>query len=335
MSKIATIEVISKLEKHPNPEVNSLSIATVLDWEVVVRTENYKVGDKVLFVEPDSVVPEIPEFEFMRKCGFRVRTVKFKGYPSNGLCVPISELSRFNLSDVPLGTSVAELIGIKHYEKPVSFVPGDAKGGLPDGVIKTDEISLYSTPEDFRLFIGKESVATVKIDGSSVSFFLKNGEFGVCSRTLELKNDERSRYWFLAKKYYIEEHMRSFVGKSFGGNLVLQGESAGPGIQGNKAGLSSQELFIFNGIQNGRYWDHDMLFNFCGNFAIPTVPVIWRGIFNFTKEELQKMADDLKYPNGKPAEGIVIRPVVEMRDSCGSRLSRKVVSNVFKLKHNE
>lgn len=170
----------------------------------------------------------------------------------------------------------------------------------------------------------------ILVHNSSISFSLKNGEFSVCSRALELKNDERSRYWFLAKKYYIEERTRAF-----GENLVLQGESAGPGVQSNNYGSSEPELFIFNGIQNGRYWDHDMLFNFCSNFAIPTVPVIWRGIFNFTKEELQKMADELKYPSGKPAEGIVIRPVVEMRDSCGSRLSRKVVSNVFKLKHNE
>ena len=49
MSKIASIEIISSLVKHPNPEVNTLSIATVLGWEVVVKTECYNVGDRVVF----------------------------------------------------------------------------------------------------------------------------------------------------------------------------------------------------------------------------------------------------------------------------------------------
>jgi len=330
MSKIASIEIISSLVKHPNPEVNTLSIATVLGWEVVVKTECYNVGDRVVFIEPDSVVPEIPEFEFMRKCGFRVRTVKFKGYPSNGLCVPAKELSRFNLDNIYVGESVAELIGIKHYEKPIAIVPGEAKGKLPSIVKRTDEDNLRSTPRDYHLLVGKECVITMKMDGQSASFFTKEGQFGVCSRELEIKESDNSKFWILARKYDIERKMLA-LNKDF----VIQGESAGPGIQGNSCGLETNQLFVFNGLENLKYWNHDQLFDFCKAVDIPTVPVLWRGIFNFTIKELQEMANDLKYPSGNLAEGIVIRPVIESFDSSGSRLSKKVVSDVFKIKKKE
>ena len=332
MSKIASVEIISNIEKHPNPEVNSLSIATVLGWRVVVKSSDFKLGDKVIFIEPDSVVPAIPEFQFMEKCGYRVRTVKFKGATSNGLLAPISLLDGKGVFKV--GDSVAEVLGIKHYEKPIEFIPGDAKGKRPSWIPKTDETLLQSTPATLDLFKGREVVFTLKIDGTSGFFYVKDDVFGCGSRELEVKDSESSIYWRMARKYHLEPKLVK-ASRDLACDLFVNCEIAGPGIQKNNYGSKEMEMFCFNGRSHGKHWSHDKLFSFCDSICIPKVDVIYRGIFNHTLDELQEIADNLKYPSGKLAEGFVIRPVVEALDEDYGRLSRKIISNKFKLKHNE
>jgi hypothetical protein len=64
---------------------------------------------------------------------------------------------------------------------------------------------------------------------------------------------------------------------------------------------------------------------------IPTVPILdWNQTFNFKDdEELRKYAEGV-YPNGKQQEGIVIRPMEEMRDRRGNRVSFKVINLLYK-----
>jgi hypothetical protein len=58
------------------------------------------------------------------------------------------------------------------------------------------------------------------------------------------------------------------------------------------------------------------------------VPMLEAGKeFNYTQEDLLKLAEG-NYPNGSPAEGIVIR-------SLDQSISFKVVSNKFLLKYSE
>jgi len=47
------------------------------------------------------------------------------------------------------------------------------------------------------------------------------------------------------------------------------------------------------------------------------------------------MADNLKYDNGAPAEGIVIRTVEEGKTETGDRLSAKIISRIFLHKNGE
>jgi hypothetical protein len=64
--------------------------------------------------------------------------------------------------------------------------------------------------------------------------------------------------------------------------------------------------------------------------------IVYKGICNFTLEELIKMANELKYSNGSPAEGIVIRPVEPVQSTAlRGVLSVKVISEVFAGKYGE
>lgn len=53
---------------------------------------------------------------------------------------------------------------------------------------------------------GRSFYATEKLDGSSATFYLKDGEFGVCSRRLELKEDPKNTFWKVARGLLIEKN---------------------------------------------------------------------------------------------------------------------------------
>ena len=95
MEKLATIEIIHSIQPHPNPEVEKLEIAKIKEWPVVIPKGHFANGQKVVFIQIDSIVPEIPEFEFMRRQKFRVWNAKFKGAPSQGLVMNSLSLNKY------------------------------------------------------------------------------------------------------------------------------------------------------------------------------------------------------------------------------------------------
>ena len=76
MRNLASIQVIKSLS--PIPGADKIEKAEVLGWELVVKKDEFKVDDKVIYVEIDSILPELPPFEFMRSRKFRVRTIKLR-----------------------------------------------------------------------------------------------------------------------------------------------------------------------------------------------------------------------------------------------------------------
>ena len=85
--KLASVEKITKLE--PIAGADLIEKATVLGWPVVVRKGEFNVGDKVCYIRIDTVAPELPEYEFLRKRKFRVRTIKLREQVSQGLIMPL------------------------------------------------------------------------------------------------------------------------------------------------------------------------------------------------------------------------------------------------------
>lgn len=108
---LAHIEKIADIQ--PIPGADKIEVATVLGWKVVIaKADNFQIGDKVVYIEIDSKVPERPEFEFLRDRKFRVRTIKLRGQYSQGLIVPMSILGN---KDYEVGTDVTKELGITYY----------------------------------------------------------------------------------------------------------------------------------------------------------------------------------------------------------------------------
>ncbi len=115
---------IVDIEKHPNAD--SLGIVRIGGYQCIVKLDDFKVGDLAVYIQPDSVVPEVPQFDFLwRPRAFdggpvpvkyrRVTVRKFRKEWSEGLLLPAS---LFFEEPPTEGDDVAGLLGITHYEPP-------------------------------------------------------------------------------------------------------------------------------------------------------------------------------------------------------------------------
>jgi len=224
--KLASIEVINSVEKHPNAD--SLSICGCLGYRAITKLNQFKVGDLVVFIQPDCVLPDNPWATFYKSKSSRTKAIKLRNIWSEGI---IESLSNVGINcDLAVGTEIAELIGITKYEPPI---PQDlnARCALRFGLGKTDE-ERFNNLEIIPY--GEEVVVTLKIDGSSASYGCKvDGETidtFITSRSLELKPECVNNYTLIEKKYNILNGL-SYICKTLHKSLVLRGECYGAGIQ--------------------------------------------------------------------------------------------------------
>lgn len=88
--KLASIELINKVEKHSNAD--SLDIVEVANYKAIVKLGSFKEGQKCVFIFPDSVLPDKPWAAFYRSKSKRVRACKIRGVWSMGIVEHLSIL---------------------------------------------------------------------------------------------------------------------------------------------------------------------------------------------------------------------------------------------------
>jgi RNA ligase (TIGR02306 family) len=329
--KLASIRKISDIQ--PIEGADMIELAIVDGWKVVVaKNVGHKVNDLVVYCEIDSFLPIKEEFEFLRKGsykkmvdgteGFRLRTIKLRGQVSQGLILPIHVLPLLEM--VSEGQDVTEMLGIVKYEPPIpAELAGKVKGLFPSFLRKTDEERIQNLSGEIENWKDKTFYVTEKLDGSSATFYYKDGEFGVCSRNLELLETEDNTFWKFARQIDLENKMRDFDV-----NISLQGELIGEGIQGNPYKIKGQTVRFFNlfDIDLQEYHNLSMFEGVCNRFGVEMVPILSK---NF--EMFDTVEDILEYAEGKSVlnpnfdrEGVVIR-------SLDRKISFKAISNKFLL----
>ena len=181
--KLASIQQIKAIK--PIEGADRIEIVRVLNWDCVAKKGEYQVGDLVIYFEIDSLLPDIPAFEFLKGSSwsqklnkYKISTHKFRNQISQGLVIPITDLGKlleqikpdgynalpswmymengFNLNDwIDVdgknkleGIDLTETLCIEKYEPPVS------NGPLGDiihhewYVPKTDEERIQVCAED-------------------------------------------------------------------------------------------------------------------------------------------------------------------------------------------
>lgn len=271
MNKIATIETIHSFSAHSNAD--SLELAKVLGFQVVVKKGQFSHGEKVVFVWPDTVCTPAEWNRFLDKKGdgkpIRIKSCKLRGQFSTGLVLPISTIEGFS-GPFENGTEVALFLKIEKYVKDDGGQPdGQAAGAFPSHIIhKTDEDLAQSNPSALDEMHGKECYLSLKIDGQSLTLISLDGEITVCSRNLKIKEGE-SKFWNTVRKYNLIENVRAH-------NIAIQGEQYGVGIQGNPLGVSDIRLAVFNAknLTDGNLLSMNELHVLCPSLGVDMVPVL-------------------------------------------------------------
>lgn len=337
--KLASIQVIKAIDAIPGAD--RIEVATILGWKVVVKKGEFKVGDLCVYFEIDSLLPNVTWSKFLDKNNdgkpIRLKTIKLQKQISQGLALPIKEFPN-NLLPAVIGGDVTEELKVEKWEP---YIPdelrGTVVGAFPRFLKITDEFRIQNYPEVLEEFNGKDVVVTLKLDGTSLTVFNHNQHFGVCSRNWELAEEPNNAYW----KAVLKNDLKAKLLRD-SCNLGVQAELCGGSIQDNRMGFKEVDMHVFNffDIGTGRYLNHAEMVDCAIAFGLKTVPVVYIGPWKWNSvEDLLAFAAEQNYPNhtaqqDSPAEGIVIRPLVEAySEVLGGRLSIKAISNRFLLKY--
>jgi RNA ligase (TIGR02306 family) len=336
MRKLATIRKIDALT--PIDGADKIEVATVGGWKVVAQKGLYNVGDLAVYFEIDSWIPtelapflskgkEPREFEGIK--GERLKTIKLRGQLSQGLLMPLEEACKNIDSELFEGLDVSFPLNIIKWEKPMNAqLAGMARGNFPTQIPKTDQERVQNLKKEIASACetGLHFEVTEKLEGSSMTVYLIDGVFGVCSRNLDLKETEGNAFWQVARRDNIEEKMREEFGTN---DVAIQGELIGPGIQGNIYKLSQPEFYVFDvyNIQRGTYLWAEFRRSIIDKIGLKHVPtlLIDKDLGVGSIDEILQWAEGASKLNDKQErEGIVFKEV-------NGGMTFKAISNKYLL----
>lgn len=353
---LASIQKITKL--IPIDGADLIETVTVLGWEVVVKKGEYAVGDLCAYIQIDTVVPELPEYEFLRERKFRVRTIKLRKQLSQGLIVPVPK------GKWKEGDDVTEVLGVKKYEKPDSNPEKYEKPRIPKVWYKkwiylfkynflykafpklqrlsrspfpkhlvsiTDEERIQNIPQVLSQYAGKSFITSYKLDGSSITIIhskvFGKSKFRICSRRFEL-HDKKNDWYKVFIDTGFDAEVLKLVRHFSTNDIIVQGEAIGK-FNGNHHNLQKDQIRLFNIYVDGKRINQKDFIQVCLANNIPHCPMYKEVVLNHTLPEIIKMSEikDKINPFAE-AEGLVWRCVED-------NLSFKVINNNFLLKNNE
>lgn len=345
MRQLVTIQKIHSIEQIEGRD--RIVQAKVLGYTVIVGKDQFQENEFLCFAEVDSVFPDNGHWEELRNFKFRIK--QFKVNSNNG---PIyGQGYVFKLDKLAglvdwdkenhefyEGQEITEIVGVTKYEPPIDYSSGDSKGTFPTKYLsQTDEMRLQSKPRLIDELYENPYYITTKMDGSSSTFLIApdEKEFLVCSRNQIKRNPIESGkpcvFWKIAEQYNLYEVLQKFP------TIAIQGEICGEKIQGNRLGIKGHKLYIFNliNLDNRKclgYYDIVQMINKMKEISpnIEMVPVIEVGeFFDYNVPQLIEKSK-MFYPNGREAEGIVIRPMEPMYSpTLKGGLSFKVINPEF------
>jgi len=358
---IVEICKIDKIEVHPNAD--RLSIATVKGWKCIVRKDEYKVGNHIVYIPIDSILPESLEKKIFGPDSkitlnkHRIRTIKIRQAYSQGLVV---DKSTVGLSiKTKLGADVTEKLGITKYEPPPPKMPG----------MSNNKRSRKNPNPDFKKYTGIENiknynelfephdivVVTEKIHGTNFragwvkydpctlwkkikSLFgvAPEYEFVFGSHNIELSNKMLKNIYYYETNVYAEIVVRYDLKNRIDKGMVVYGEIYGHGIQkGYSYGLAEGEfnLAAFDVMCDGRYLDPSEFYRYCNYKDIPTVPYMYKGPFGNLDIDQIVTCESPLWHEQKIREGVVIKPIVESSSYMGRKIL-KAISPEYLMKDN-
>jgi len=287
---------INNMEKHPRAD--NLSIVRIQDYPVVIRTEDFRIGDKAVYIPVDAVVPsDDPQFSFLDGHN-RIKARKFRGVFSMGLLIPAKE-------EWKEGEDVREQLRITKYEPPEPFSSDDVEEATGLYIPKyTDMEGLRAYPNILQE--GENVAITEKIHGANARFVWINNRLWVGSHKQMKKVNVNNIWGRIALQEKLDDILKNYP------DMMLFGEIYG-WVQSLHYGLSKGQYAIafFDVMDriNGKYLSWSEVKAFLEEIHKPLVPIIYEGKWC---KELKSLAEGKSLIcSNQIREGIVIRPVIE------------------------
>jgi RNA ligase (TIGR02306 family) len=359
-SLIVEVCKIDKIARHTGAD--KLEIAVIKGWECIVKKGQYKRGDTVIYIPPDSLLPEdladrlgIRNYLVGKKKN-RVKCAKLRGIISSGLIID-------NEENWTVGTDVASHYGILKYEPPVRTTTGDTAPEDPHFQKFTEIENIKNYPDIFKE--GEMVYVTEKVDGTnsrtqldcyaymSYPWWKKlytkifkgtKYEWKAGSHNLKRKKpvghkNGENVYWYPSTIPEVK-NLLNYLTKIKGyKSACLYGEIYGRitgGLKSMTYGKEGKLAFVAFAIKlNGYYMNYEDFAEVCKFFKVPTVPVIAKMPFNFKRiKELSGGVSVLASRNGAQhfREGVVVYPVEEREERNCGRVTFKFLSDEYLLK---
>lgn len=360
MRKLASIQEIESLEPIEGKDKIVLAKMRGLGWQVIVQKEQVHVGDKVVYCETDSVMPQTPDFCFLAKVNYRIKIMKMAGVRSEGIIFPLTVLPE-RKKPYEVGEDVTKVLGVTEYE-PDDPVPEESltkkkrrypkwlmryawfrklvlrkkvDPSFPNEISRTDEDRIQTCPE--RVNKVSPAVYTEKVDGMSSTAMLrqkKKGpftkyEFLVCSHNRRLTSeDDMPQIWAVVKKYNMEKVLKDLI---LDDNWVaIQFETIAPKVQGNPYKVTEPDGYVFNVItQYGGRMNSMVAKTLVEYHGLQFVPIVDKGIdmSGMSVDEVLEIATGPSMINPD-----VMREGLVIRNMDNGKISFKAVSPEYLLR---
>ena len=341
------VDVCTVEEVAPHPNADRIERVRVKNWWCIAPIGRYKIGDKVVYLPPDSVISEelgnrwgIAKYCQTVSGGLRIRAARFRTVPSFGCLQDLEDPSWV------VGQDLCSHYGISKYEPPPKCLAGDAERDHPLFHAYTDIESLGNFPGILQE--GEEVWVEEKIHGTNCRVgrvfndgTMENMAGSHTNRRKPVAEGAVSIYWWpINQCEAVPKLLEHLANKD--NNVILFGEIFGRKIQDMQYGQDTPAFRSFDLTINGQYIDvlsRNMLFD---KFGVERPPCIYRGPYSLKKmDELVNgptlICDPAKIKEPfKGREGIVIRPMTERFDPLlGGRVILKYVSVDYHERRNK
>jgi RNA ligase (TIGR02306 family) len=347
-----TIEEIEQITPIPGAERIVRAQLKGLAFQFVIPINMYSVGQKVLYIPIDSIVPASVQEKLglvgklSGKLKDRVKTIKLKGQYSQGIVGPLSLLDEYTGERTPEG--ITEYLQITKYEIndsevfrtiPAYLMP------LPLGLSKYDIEGGDRNLDIVEMLKPMDVCITEKLEGSNWSVSYDGETLWVNQRRFSIKRDAFSDtegklhpWWEATLRLKLDKFAQNIY-NIFREPVTIYGEIIGPNIakQGNLYCLKENVIKVFDMKVGLNYIDSLNFLSLCQYNNVETVPVIATCQFDsfLNNKPLSELAHGYSHLYSKQLrEGIVIKPLIERVHPTFGRLFLKQRDPIYDERHN-
>lgn len=352
---------IVDIQPHSNAE--RLELAFVYGFQVIVQKGKYKVGDKVVYIPIDSLLPQwledivFPPESKIKLHHHRVRQIRIRQLASQGMLIDPQDITtKVNPEYLRLEQDLSAILDVRKYEPPQRQDTSTKPGKPRNKALENPRFHQYGGIDNIKwfptMFVDKEVVIQEKLHGSNVRaayvktspntlwkkflrFIGRLPEFEYCYGSNRVQLQERKSYTgFYGEDVYGAVLQKVDAFSKLKPGETIYGELIGPGIQKNYDYGHTDHHFVLFDVKvetadgSQEYLDPEAAEAYAKERGFDFVPVLYRGVFNPVLAKEVSMGPSVYNSKQKVREGVVIKSRTEY-SNASSKKALKLISEDY------